>query len=195
MHAKVMPGELTTAIGAIGDPEGVRAMGLDGLPGVDQVIPISRPYKLASSELSHHASDVVRRERPHGRRRRHLLPDRRDRAQWSRPSRRWRWRARWPPAAPRCSAAAPSSRARRRSRSRAWARGRWRSSPPSASRPAFRWSPSSPTPRTPTASPSSWTWSRWERATCRTTGCSRWSGRLGKPVLLKRGLSSTLESC
>jgi 3-deoxy-7-phosphoheptulonate synthase len=54
VHAKVMPGELTTAIGAIGDPEGVRAMGLEGLPGVDQVIPISRPYKLASSELSHH---------------------------------------------------------------------------------------------------------------------------------------------
>jgi 3-deoxy-7-phosphoheptulonate synthase len=53
VHAKVMPGELTTAIGAIGDPEGVRAMGLEGLPGVDQVIPISRPYKLASSELSH----------------------------------------------------------------------------------------------------------------------------------------------
>jgi 3-deoxy-7-phosphoheptulonate synthase len=55
VHAKVMPGELTTAIGAIGDPEGVREMGLEGLPGVDQVVPISRPYKLASSELSHHA--------------------------------------------------------------------------------------------------------------------------------------------
>jgi 3-deoxy-7-phosphoheptulonate synthase len=54
VHAKVMPGELTTAIGAIGDPEGVREMGLEGMPGVDQVIPISRPYKLASSELSHH---------------------------------------------------------------------------------------------------------------------------------------------
>jgi 3-deoxy-7-phosphoheptulonate synthase len=48
-----MPGELTTAIGAIGDPEGVRALALEGMPGVDQVIPISRPYKLASSELSH----------------------------------------------------------------------------------------------------------------------------------------------
>ncbi|HWI31458.1 MAG TPA: hypothetical protein VNT50_08190, partial [Microbacterium sp.] len=56
VHAKVMPGELTTAIGAIGDPQGVRELGLEGLPGVDQVIPISRPYKLASSELSHHAS-------------------------------------------------------------------------------------------------------------------------------------------
>ena len=54
VHAKVMPGELTTAIGAIGDPEGVREMGLEGMPGVDQVIPISRPYKLASSELSHY---------------------------------------------------------------------------------------------------------------------------------------------
>ena len=54
VHAKVMPGELTTAIGAIGDPEGVRDMGLEGMSGVDQVIPISRPYKLASSELSHY---------------------------------------------------------------------------------------------------------------------------------------------
>src|ERR1051325_2236562 len=55
VHAKVMPGELTTAIGALGDPEGVRALALEGMPGVDQVIPISRPYKLASSELSHHS--------------------------------------------------------------------------------------------------------------------------------------------
>jgi 3-deoxy-7-phosphoheptulonate synthase len=58
VHAKVMPGTLTTAIGAIGDPEGVREMGLEGLPGVDQVIPISRPYKLASSELSHHQPTI-----------------------------------------------------------------------------------------------------------------------------------------
>ena len=49
-----MPGELTTAIGAIGDPEGVRELGLEGMPGVDRVVPISRPYKLASSELAHH---------------------------------------------------------------------------------------------------------------------------------------------
>ena len=54
VHAKVMPGELTTAIGAIGDPEGVRALAIDGMAGVDRVVPISRPYKLASSELSHH---------------------------------------------------------------------------------------------------------------------------------------------
>src|SRR6059058_2374015 len=54
VHVVVMPGELTTAIGAIGDPEGVRELGLEVMPGVDRVVPISRPYKLASSELSHH---------------------------------------------------------------------------------------------------------------------------------------------
>ncbi len=53
VHVVVMPGELTTAIGAIGDPEGVAELGLEGMPGVDRVVPISRPYKLASSELSH----------------------------------------------------------------------------------------------------------------------------------------------
>jgi 3-deoxy-7-phosphoheptulonate synthase len=54
VHVLVMPGELTTAIGAIGDPEGVRELGLEGMGGVDRVVPISRPYKLASSELAHH---------------------------------------------------------------------------------------------------------------------------------------------
>src|SRR3712207_9235680 len=54
VHVVVMPGELTTAIGAIGDPQGVAELGLEGLPGVDRVVPISRPYKLASAELSHH---------------------------------------------------------------------------------------------------------------------------------------------
>jgi 3-deoxy-7-phosphoheptulonate synthase len=54
VHVLVMPGELTTAIGAIGDPEGVAELGLEGMEGVDRVVPISRPYKLASSELAHH---------------------------------------------------------------------------------------------------------------------------------------------
>ena len=72
-----MPGELTTAIGAIGDPEGVRALALEGMPGVDQVIPISRPYKLASSELSHHEPTIVERRRPPRGRERDVLPDRR----------------------------------------------------------------------------------------------------------------------
>ena len=59
VHVSVMPGELTTAIGAIGDPEGVAELGLEGLPGVDRVVPISRPYKLASSELSHQQPTIL----------------------------------------------------------------------------------------------------------------------------------------
>src|SRR6184192_4730400 len=59
VHVVVMPGELTTAIGAIGDPEGVAELGLEGMHGVDRVVPISRPYKLASSELAHHEPTVL----------------------------------------------------------------------------------------------------------------------------------------
>ncbi len=59
VHVLVLPGELTTAIGAIGDPEGVAELGLEGMAGVDRVVPISRPYKLASSELSHHEPTIL----------------------------------------------------------------------------------------------------------------------------------------
>src|ERR1700752_3080745 len=59
LHVLVMPGELTTAIGAIGDPEGVAELGLEAMPGVDRVVPISRPYKLAFSELAHHEPTVL----------------------------------------------------------------------------------------------------------------------------------------
>src|SRR5438477_2231380 len=51
LHVLVLPGELTTAIGAIGDPAGVAELGLEVMPGVDRIVPISRPYKLASREL------------------------------------------------------------------------------------------------------------------------------------------------
>ena len=140
VHAKVMPGELTTAIGAIGDPEGVRELGLEGLPGVDQVIPISRPYKLASSELSHHepTSFAVDGRTVGGGET--LLPDRRAvhrRVAASRP--RAVARAVASAAARRCCAAAPSSRAPRPSRSRASATRRSRSSTRCAPRPACRW--------------------------------------------------------
>src|SRR3954464_13113181 len=59
VHVVVMPGELTTAIGEIGDPEGVAELGLEGLSGVDRVVPTSRPYKLSSSELSHNEPTVL----------------------------------------------------------------------------------------------------------------------------------------
>src|SRR5947208_2484978 len=51
VHVVVMPGELTTAIGAIGDPAGVAELGLEVMLGVDRVVPISRPFKLAGREL------------------------------------------------------------------------------------------------------------------------------------------------
>src|ERR1700746_2216295 len=60
LHVLVLTGELTTAIGAIGDPEGVAELGIEGMAGVDRVVPISRPYKLASSELAHDESTVLR---------------------------------------------------------------------------------------------------------------------------------------
>src|SRR3954451_10364371 len=54
VHVLTMPGELTTAIGAIGDPERVMELGLEGMSAVDRVVPISRPHQLASLELAHH---------------------------------------------------------------------------------------------------------------------------------------------
>src|SRR3954467_3464918 len=49
--AHVSKGELHTVIGAIGDRERVANLELDGLPGVDHVVPITRPYKLASLQF------------------------------------------------------------------------------------------------------------------------------------------------
>src|SRR3954467_323325 len=54
VHVLVMPGELTTAIGAIGDPERVRELGLEGMPGVGRGVPISRPSKRPSPGLAPH---------------------------------------------------------------------------------------------------------------------------------------------
>jgi 3-deoxy-7-phosphoheptulonate synthase len=49
--AHVSKGELHTVIGAIGDREHVANLELDGMPGVDHVVPITRPYKLASLQF------------------------------------------------------------------------------------------------------------------------------------------------
>src|SRR3954447_11506397 len=59
VHVVVMPGTLTTAIGAIGDPEGVAELGLEGMAGVARVVPLAPPYKLASWELSHEQPTIV----------------------------------------------------------------------------------------------------------------------------------------
>src|ERR1700694_2202457 len=44
-------GEELTVIGAIGDREHVARLELEGAPGVSQVVPILKPYKLSSSQL------------------------------------------------------------------------------------------------------------------------------------------------
>src|SRR2546421_2611013 len=50
--AHVSQGEEVTVIGAVGDREHVQRLGLEGHAGVDQIIPILKPYKLASTEIA-----------------------------------------------------------------------------------------------------------------------------------------------
>src|SRR3954464_405380 len=50
-QAHISTGELVTVIGAIGDREHVANLELHGYPGVDHVTPITKPYKLASLQF------------------------------------------------------------------------------------------------------------------------------------------------
>jgi len=58
VHPKVIAGQTQIAVAAIGDAAAVRELDLQTLDGVDRVIPLSRPYKLASSELSGHEASA-----------------------------------------------------------------------------------------------------------------------------------------
>jgi 3-deoxy-7-phosphoheptulonate synthase len=58
-RAHVSQGELVTVIGAVGDRDHVARLGLEGHAGVDQVVPILKPYKLASSQLRHGEPSVL----------------------------------------------------------------------------------------------------------------------------------------
>jgi len=58
-QAHVSRGELVTVIGVIGDREHVANLGLEGSPGVDDLVPILKPYKLASSQLKDGARTVI----------------------------------------------------------------------------------------------------------------------------------------
>src|ERR687896_1372854 len=57
--AHVSRGELVTVIGAIGDREHVANLGLEGAPGVDHLVPILKPYKLASAQYKRGDRTVV----------------------------------------------------------------------------------------------------------------------------------------
>jgi 3-deoxy-7-phosphoheptulonate synthase len=57
--AHISKGELITVIGAIGDREHVANLELDGYPGVDHLVPILKPYKLASAQYKRGERTVV----------------------------------------------------------------------------------------------------------------------------------------
>jgi 3-deoxy-7-phosphoheptulonate synthase len=58
-HAHISTGELVTVIGAIGDREHVANLGLEGADGVDHLVPILKPYKLASLQYRRGERTVV----------------------------------------------------------------------------------------------------------------------------------------
>jgi 3-deoxy-7-phosphoheptulonate synthase len=57
--AHVSEGDVLTVVGAIGDRERIANLNLDGAPGVDRVVPIMKPYKLASKQFKHGEPTVV----------------------------------------------------------------------------------------------------------------------------------------
>jgi 3-deoxy-7-phosphoheptulonate synthase len=57
--AHLSAGELVTVIGAIGDREHVANLGLEGFAGVDHMVPILKPYKLASAQFKKGERTVV----------------------------------------------------------------------------------------------------------------------------------------
>src|ERR687894_659752 len=52
VSARVSSGREATVIGAIGDRELLATLPLEAYPGVDQVLPIVKPYKLVARELA-----------------------------------------------------------------------------------------------------------------------------------------------
>ena len=58
-HAHPSRGEEVTVIGAVGDREHIARLELEGSPGVDRVVPILKPYKLASAQIRHDQPSVL----------------------------------------------------------------------------------------------------------------------------------------
>jgi 3-deoxy-7-phosphoheptulonate synthase len=51
-YGRVAPGRDSIVISAFGDPQMIRGLALEDVPGVERVLPVSKPYKLVSSEAS-----------------------------------------------------------------------------------------------------------------------------------------------
>src|SRR3954465_2019821 len=58
-HAHISAGEFVTVFGAIGAREQVANLGLEGAPGVDHLVPILKPYKLASLQYKRERRTVL----------------------------------------------------------------------------------------------------------------------------------------
>jgi 3-deoxy-7-phosphoheptulonate synthase len=58
-HPHVSAGSELTVIGALGDREHVQRLELEGTPGVDRVVAILKPYKLASTQFKHGERTVL----------------------------------------------------------------------------------------------------------------------------------------
>jgi 3-deoxy-7-phosphoheptulonate synthase len=58
-RAHLSRGEEVTVIGAVGDREHVQRLGLEGHAGVGQVVPILKPYKLSSNQFRHGERTVL----------------------------------------------------------------------------------------------------------------------------------------
>ena len=132
-------GEEVTVIGAVGDREHVARLGLEGSPGVEQVVPILKPYKLASSQMREPSVLEIGGRRIGGE---HFSLIAGPCTVESRDQLLTTARASSATSAAPCSAAAPTSRARRPTPSRGSARRACACSPRRARRPACRSSPS-----------------------------------------------------
>ena len=51
-YGRVAPGRDSIVISAFGDPQMIRSLSLEDIPGVERVLPVSKPYKLVSAEAS-----------------------------------------------------------------------------------------------------------------------------------------------
>src|SRR5688572_33335725 len=52
LRTHISRGEQLTVIGCIGDEARLRELPLQSMPGVDSVVPVLKPYKLASREFA-----------------------------------------------------------------------------------------------------------------------------------------------
>ena len=51
-YGRVAPGRDSIVISAFGDPQMISSLSLEDIPGVEKVLPVSKPYKLVSAETS-----------------------------------------------------------------------------------------------------------------------------------------------